>query len=297
MSHSPAASIVVPVLNGGATLGNLLAALKNQAGAGAFEIIVVDNGSTDRTMEIARASGATVLQQPVRGPSAARNLGLHHARAEIVVFTDSDTIPSRRWLAALLAAFADPDVIIATGPILGWKPATAAERYSSARAAYTRKNTVEHPRHPYAVGMHLAVRRESALAIGGWDKTMTSGEDVDFCFRLRQRFGNTICFVEPAVLFHQHRCTDEALERQARWHGAGHALFIERHSKFVPWTIFHSGMSRLTVAVLNLSAPVIAFARRAGLMNAERAEFEYYHRLWTRHFWAGFFEQRKRKTI
>ena len=135
MSHPPAASVVIPVLNGEATLGQLLAALKNQAGAGAFEIIVVDNGSTDRTMEIARASGATVLQQPVRGPSAARNLGLQHARAEILVFTDSDTIPSRRWLASLLAAFADPDVIIATGPILGWKPATAAERYSSARAA------------------------------------------------------------------------------------------------------------------------------------------------------------------
>jgi glycosyltransferase involved in cell wall biosynthesis len=296
MNNAPVASVIIPVLNGEATIGTLLAALKNQAGAGSFEIIVVDNGSTDRTVEIARASGATVLHQPVRGPSAARNLGLQHARTEILAFADSDTIPSRRWLAALLAAFADPDVIIATGPILGWKPATAAERYSGARAAYTRKNTVEHPRHPYAVGMHLAVRRASALAIGGWDESMTSGEDVDFSFRLRLRFGNTIRFVEQAVLFHQHRCSDEALWRQARWHGAGHALFIERHSKFVPWTIFHSGMSWLTVAFLNLAVPVIAFARRAGLMSAERAEFEYYHRLWTWHFWAGFFEQRKRKT-
>ena len=144
--------------------------------------------------------------------------------------------------------------------------------------------------------MNIAVRRENAVAIGGWDESMTSGEDVDFSFRLRLRFGNAIRFVEQAVLFHQHRCTDEALCRQARWHGAGHALVIERHSKFVPWTIFHSGMSCLTVAFLNLAVPVIAFARRVGLMSAERAEFEYYHRLWTRHFWAGFFEQRKKKT-
>ena len=148
MNSSPAASVIIPVLNGEATIGTLLAALKNQAGAGEFESIVVANGSSDRTMEIARAAGATVLQQPVRGPSAARNLGLRHARAEILAYTDSDTIPSRRWLASLLAAFADPNVIIASGPILGWQPATAAERYSSVRAAYSRENSIDHPRHP-----------------------------------------------------------------------------------------------------------------------------------------------------
>ncbi len=294
MSNSLAASVIVPVLNGEATLGDLLAALKNQAGAGVFEIIVVDNGSTDRTIEIARSCGVTVLHQPIRGPSAARNLGLHHARAEIVVFTDSDTIPSRRWLASLLAIFADPDVIIATGPILGWKPTTAAERYSSARVIFSRKNTAEHPRYPYAAGMNIAVRRKNAIGIGAWDESMTSGEDVDFCCRLRLQFGNKIHFVEEAVLFHQHRCTDEALWRQARWHGAGHALFHNRHSDLFTWTVWHSIMTYLTIGILYLMVPVIAFARTTGLMNAQRAEFERYHRLWTRYFWAGFFEQRKK---
>jgi len=293
MSHSPAVSVVIPVLNGEATLGNLLAALKNQAGAGAFEIVVVDNGSADRTMDIARASGAIVLQQPVRGPSAARNLGLNHVRAEIVVFTDSDTIPSRRWLAALLAAFADPDVIIATGPILGWKPASAAERYSSARASFSRKYTAEHPRHPFAMGMNLAVRHENASAIGGWDESMTSGEDVDFCFRLRLRFGNAIRFVEQAVLFHQHRCSDEALWRQARWYGAGHALVHQRHLR---WTPLHSATVYLTIGLLYLAVPVIALARALRLISAQRFEFEHYHRQWVRHFWFGFFEKWKNRT-
>ena len=292
MSHLPTACVIIPVLNGEATLGQLLASLKNQAGAGAFEIIVVDNGSTDRTLEIARASGATVLQQPVRGPSAARNLGLQHAHGEILVFTDSDTIPSRRWLAALLAAFADPDVIIATGPILGWKPTTAAERYSSARASFSRESTAEHPRHPYAVGMNIAVRRKNAVAIGGWDESMTSGEDVDFCFRLRSRFGNAIRFVEPAVLFHQHRCSDEALWRQARWHGAGHALFHQRH---LQWTPLQSALIYLMIAQLYLAVPVIVLARALRLISAQRVEFEHYHRQWVRHFWLGFFEKWKER--
>ena len=294
MNQPPAASVVIPVLNGEATIGTLLAALKNQAGADTFEIIVVDNGSTDRTMEIARAAGVAVLQQPVRGPSAARNLGWQHARAEILLHADADTIPSRRWLTSLLAAFADPDVIIAVGPILGWQPTTAAERYCSARPAYSRENSIDHPRHPYAPGMSMAVRRKNTIAIGGWDEAMTSGEDVDFCFRLRKRFGNKIHYVEEAVMFHQHRCTDEALWRQARWHGAGYALFLRRHSDVFPWTVWHFAMTGLNIGILYLAVPLIAFARATGLMNAQRAEFERYHRLWTRYFWAGFFEQWKK---
>ena len=141
--------------------------------------------------------------------------------------------------------------------------------------------------------MNIAVRRKNAIEIGAWDESMTSGEDMDFCFRLRLRFGNKIHFIEEAVLFHQHRCSDEALWRQARWHGTGHALFHQRHLR---WTALHSAMVYLTIGLLYLAVPVIAFARRVGLMSAERAEFEYYYRLWTRHFWAGFFKQRKRKT-
>jgi O-antigen biosynthesis protein len=294
MNNPPTASVIIPVFNGEKTIDTLLTALKNQAGAGEFEIIVVDNGSTDHTMEIARAAGATVLQQPVRGPSAARNLGLQHARAEILAYTDSDTIPSRRWLASLLAAFADPKVIIASGPILGWQPANAAERFSSSRAIYTRENSIDHPRFPFALGMSLAVRRQHAVEIGGWDESMTSGEDVDFCCRLRLRFDNKIHFADGAVLFHQHRCTDEALWRQARWHGAGHALFHNRHSDLLPWTTWNSAMTYLTIGILYLSVPLIAIAAATGLMNAQRVEFERYHRLWTRYFWAGFFEQREK---
>jgi len=293
MNPAPAASVIIPVLNGEATLGTLLSALKNQAGVDAFEIIVVDNGSTDRTMEIARAHGATVLQQPVRGPSAARNLGLAHARAEILVCADADTIPSRRWLASLVASFADPAVIIAGGPILGWQPGTAAERFCSARAAYLRAQTADHPRFPFAIGMSMAVRRTSARAIGGWAEDMTSGEDVEFSHRLRLRFGNKIHFAEDAVIFHQHRCTDEALWRQARWHGAGLALLHQKHPGTLPWHFWNSGRVRLTVGILHLAIPVIALARAGGWMKAERAEFERYHRLWTRYFWSGFFEQRK----
>jgi hypothetical protein len=95
-------------------------------------------------------------------------------------------------------------------------------------------------------------------------------------------------------LFHQHRCTEEALWRQARWHGAGQAFFYHRHSKSLSWRWWQSALARATMVILYFAVPLIALFRATGLMSEQRAEFERYHRQWTRCFWAGFFEQRKK---
>src|SRR5260370_26945355 len=109
MVHDPSSvSVVIPVLNGEATIGELLGALLTQRDPpAATEVIVVDNGSVDATRDIVRRAGVTLLEEPVRGPAAARNCGLRQARGDVVAHLDADTLPTSRWLAELVAPFAD----------------------------------------------------------------------------------------------------------------------------------------------------------------------------------------------
>lgn len=292
--NPPLVSVIIPVRNGAATIGHTLDALQTQAGLpGPFEIIVVDNGSTDQTAALVAARGITVLHQPKPGPSAARNLGAAQARAPILVFTDCDTVPTRRWLAGLHGAFSDPAVMLATSTIESWQPATAAERYVAAHKLFSVEYTANNPNNPFAYGMNFAIRRQALAEVGGWDETMGSGEDVDLSARVRQRYGCAISFVSQAVLFHKHRSTDQALWKQARWHGAGHALVLRRHPDMVPWPLGMSLWVRLSIAWLYALAPLIAVLAKLRLVSPQRVEFERYHRNWQRHFWGGFFQERK----
>ncbi|MFN2175555.1 MAG: glycosyltransferase family 2 protein, partial [Anaerolineales bacterium] len=104
MSHT--VSIVIPVLNGEEVIADLLRALTSQRGlSNDPEIIVVDNGSVDRTREIVRQFGVVLLDEKKRGPGPARNCGLSYASGDIIAHLDVDTIPTRRWLSELVAPF------------------------------------------------------------------------------------------------------------------------------------------------------------------------------------------------
>ena len=106
-------SVIVPARNSAATLGRTLAALSAQEGAEPFEVIVVDNGSTDATGDIAERAGGpvTVIRQDNLGPAAGRNRGAAAARGEVLAFTDADCFPTRRWLSEGLRATAGADLV------------------------------------------------------------------------------------------------------------------------------------------------------------------------------------------
>ncbi len=234
----PAVSVIVPMLNAMRTLPALLAALAAQrplSGAAA-EYLIVDNGSTDGSRELAQGAaipGLRVLQENERGPSAARNLGMHEARGEVLALLDADCVPARNWLREIAAPFADPEINIVAGGLASFPPRTAAQRFAARYGLNVARRPLETRELPFANTRNMAVRRSVALAVGGWPQELKAGEDVEFSFRVRDMFGPRIELIEAALAFHQDRESDAELWAQARQYGSAMAHLYARHADFL----------------------------------------------------------------
>lgn len=284
----PLVSVVIPAFNAAGTLAQALKALRSQSAAPSYEIIVVDNASTDQTASIAHTFGAIVVYQPIRGPAAARNSGLRVASGEIVAHMDADTVPSRKWLSFLIEPFSNPTTLLVAGNTLCYPPRTAAERYVEAVGLYDASRCVGRTPFPFAPSLNLAMRRSAAMTIGGWSEDLLTGEDVDLCYRLTSRFGTSIVYAQSAILYHHGRSDDAALCRQARGYGAGAADLYRRYPAEVKWNLAKAlHLTHMIVSRALLGACGSA-GHAMGLMDERRAEFLRYHSLWTRNFWLGF---------
>jgi glycosyltransferase involved in cell wall biosynthesis len=101
-------SVVVPTYNKSGLLKGLIESLQNQTYSGKYEIIIVDDGSQDNTMDVVKGfSNIVYIRQKNKGPAAARNAGIRKARGKIVVFTDDDCLPSRNWPSELKKHFSN----------------------------------------------------------------------------------------------------------------------------------------------------------------------------------------------
>ncbi len=199
------ASVVIPVRNGENVLPRCLRALAEQSVPRSdYEIVVVDDGSTDRTGQVARDFGVRLVGQPPQGPSVARNRGVEEALAPIVLFTDADCAPARDWIERMLEPFSDPTVAGVKGAYTsGQKSITARfvqREYESKyerMAAFATIDFID----TYSAGF----RREVFLAAGGYDPSYetASVEDQEFSFRLHER-GAKMLFVPEARVDHYH---------------------------------------------------------------------------------------------
>jgi len=235
-------TVIVPVLNGAATIADMLRALLAQARAlPGMEVLVVDNGSTDGTPALVQQFPVTLLREPRRGISAARNCGLRAARGALIACLDADTLPTRRWLREIVRPFEDSAVVLAAGAIQTFQPETAAERYCDASGMFHPCHHAQAKVFPFAVGMNLAVRRTVAQAVGGWDEAFPCAEDVDFSHRVLNAHPGALVYCERALVFHRNRTTTPALARQAHGYGRGMALIYRRYPEQIPWGIRQIG--------------------------------------------------------
>jgi glycosyltransferase involved in cell wall biosynthesis len=285
----PGTSVIIPVRDGAPWIGDLLTALLHQRGADAGEIIVVDNGSGDGTPElVSRYPVRLLVAAQRRGPSAARNAGIQAAQGEWLAFLDADTLPSRRWLAALVGPLADPAVTCTGGKTISYLPTSPAERFMARLPLHAFEFKTGRRLFPFFASRNFACRRSQALAIGGWAEEMTTAEDIDFCTRLRRRFPGEEQFVEDALLFHRDRADDAALRRQAWSYGQGLGHIYRRYPEIARWSPQNSVELMVLQAWRTVGPSLLQVARRGGCAGAEEVTYARYHRLWSDAYWQGF---------
>jgi GT2 family glycosyltransferase len=245
---APRVSVVVCSYNGGATLDQCLRSLIGLDYPD-YEVIVVDDGSTDDTRRIlarfptvgaasraaaapgpARLAGPTVrvIHQPNRGLSAARNVGLAAATGSVVAYTDSDCFADPHWLTHLVSQLLHTGAGAVGGPNLtpedGWLAACVAAAPGQPTHVLESDQVAEH-----IPGCNMAFRRETMEATNGFDpQYRKAGDDVDVCWRLQQA-GSWITFAPGAFVWHHRRQTPRAYLRQQAGYGEAEALLQFKH--------------------------------------------------------------------
>jgi O-antigen biosynthesis protein len=222
----PRVSVVVCSFNGERTLAGTL------AGACAleypdFEVIVVDDGSTDATADVAATFPVRVITTENRGLSSARNTGIREASGEIVAFTDDDARPDPHWLLYLVAAFRSGGHAAVGGPNLppggdGLVADCVAAAPGGPAHVLLSDREAEH-----IPGCNSAFVKRALEEIGGFDPLFrVAGDDVDACWRI-QEAGGSIGFAPAAVVWHHPRSSVPAYLRQQRGYGKAEAM-LER---------------------------------------------------------------------
>lgn len=226
----PEVSVVIPAFNAEETLGDQLEALTRQVDPGPFEVLVVDNRSTDGTREVALAFGSRLPLRVVDahervGEPHARNVGLREAAADRVAFCDADDVVHPGWVGAMRRALGTHDLV--TGPL-------ELEKLNPSWVLATRQNPqLEGPQNkygflPHAAGANLGVNRDAARAVGGFDESLPSLPDTDFCWRM-QLAGYELHFAPDAIVHYRLRDRAADVLRQARLYAVADVALHKRY--------------------------------------------------------------------
>jgi GT2 family glycosyltransferase/membrane protein implicated in regulation of membrane protease activity len=222
----PRVSVVVCTYNGCRHLADTLSALE-RLDYPDYEVIVVDDGSTDATSEIAAQYDVRLIRTGNRGLSSARNTGLHAASGEIVAYIDDDAYPDSEWLKRLAMVFLNSDYAGVGGPNLppaGDSLVAECVAHAPGGPIHVLLSDTEAEHIP---GCNMAFRRTHLAAIGGFDPQFrAAGDDVDVCWRIQQQ-GWKLGFSPTATVFHHRRGSLRAYWKQQVGYGKAEAL-LER---------------------------------------------------------------------
>lgn len=221
----PFISVIIPAYNEERMVSQCLASLRRVSyPKQKFEIIVVDNGSRDKTREIAGSFGAIVLTDETATVSGLRNLGAQKARGELLAFVDSDCVVFPEWLS-LGASYVSMSNLVAWGA----PPAPPGDGTWVQSAWYlVRKKKAGIQLVEWLESMNLFVRKSHFAKIEGFNENLVTAEDVDLCYRLSQ-FGKIISDPRIEVVHLGEAATIREFVRKEIWRGMGNLKGLRSH--------------------------------------------------------------------
>ena len=277
----PKVSIIVCTYNGARTLRECLASLE-KIDYPDYEVLVVDDGSTDETPGIIESfSYVRKLHQDHGGLSNARNLGAAKARGSILVYTDDDCVADEHWISHLVAAFDRGGYGAVGGPNIS-PPASSLTRACVAAAPGAPAHVLLTDRiAEHIPGCNLAVTREAFEKIGGFmPEYRTAGDDVDFCWRI-QEAGYQIGFAAGAMVWHYRRFRTKLYLKQQIGYGKAEAILIRNHAQRfgmlggARWhgMVYQGGGMRLVDRMPRIYQGVFGYAPFQAIYTQPRSDF------------------------
>ncbi len=237
--HTPEFSIIVPVYNCEQTITACLKSLQEQDHS-AYEIIIVDDGSTDTTAEICAAEQDIQLVQVSNGgPSRARNIGITQAKGRFAAFTDGDCIVEKTWLTELRKGFSRNDVAGVGGNQISPPDDSPLARHIQETftilgfATSYMKTVSSMSEISHNPSCNSAYRLSILRDLGGFDESLWPGEDVDLDQRLT-RTGHVLIRNPAAVVQHHRPQSLTALKNMMQRYGSSACLLFKRYGFFRP---------------------------------------------------------------
>jgi GT2 family glycosyltransferase len=224
--EQPTVSVIVPVYNGADVIGDCIDALLHQEDAPPFEVIVVDDGSTDRTAAIVEPFAQKderlrlVRFNRNRGRYAARNAAAEIAQGSVLVFTDADCVPATHWLREMLKPFRDAEVAGVGGSYRTLNDHHLVARYVGYEIAERHARMARLPDVDHIGTFSAAYRTEVFHQVGDFVSRGTAGEEIDMhgwdaalAYRVR-KLGYRLVFNPRAYVYHRHPDTLSKFLRQ-----------------------------------------------------------------------------------
>ncbi len=218
-------SIIIPAKNEEKNIGNCLDSINAMDfEAGRFEVLVIDNGSSDSTVAIARAKGARVFEKPELTISGLRNFGAAQATGEVLAFLDADCTVNKNWLGAASFYLKTDEVVSFGSPaILPENPTWVQKAWFKIRGKKKQVEEVD-----WLESANVFVRREAFVTVGGFNEDLVTCEDYDLSVRLK-KLGRILVDCRIVAVHHREPASIDEFFKKERWRGKSNLEGVLTH--------------------------------------------------------------------